>query len=58
MVKIDIITLMSKQKSDKQKSGPKPDIVKIDGNWEDSVGKALKKKRPKEGWPKHEKSTS
>lgn len=51
-VAIKTQTRMSKKKPDKQKSGPKPDTIKIDGDWEDSVGKALKKKRPKEGWPK------
>ena len=30
---------------------PKPDRVKIDGDWENALGKALKKKRPKDGWP-------
>lgn len=44
---------MSKEKPDKEKTGPKPDTVKIDGNWEDSVGKALKKEKPQEGWPKN-----
>ena len=32
--------------------GPKPERVKIEGDWEDAVKKALKKKRPKSGWPK------
>lgn len=32
--------------------GPKPETVKIEGDWEGAVGKALKKPRPKEGWPK------
>ncbi len=35
-----------------KKSGPKPERVKIDKDWEDAVGDALKKKRPAEGWPK------
>lgn len=34
------------------KRGPKPDTLKIEGAWQTAVGKALKKKRPKEGWPK------
>jgi hypothetical protein len=50
--KLDRIGNMSKQKPDKQKSGPKPETVKIDGDWEDSVATALQIKRPKEGWPK------
>lgn len=43
---------MSKEKSPQGKTGPKPDTVKIEGDWEDAVDKALEKKRPKEGWPK------
>jgi hypothetical protein len=35
------------------KKGPKPDRVKIDEDWEEAVKKALKKKRPKGGWPDH-----
>lgn len=43
----------SKKKDDKKrKSGPEPERVKIDKPWEDAVDDALKKKRPKEGWPK------
>ena len=34
--------------------GPKPDRLHIDGDWEEAVKKALKKKRPKEGWPSPE----
>ena len=33
------------------KRGPKEERVKIKGDWELAVGKALKKERPKEGWP-------
>ena len=36
----------------KKQRGPKPDQLKIDGNWEDAVKEALEKKRPKGGWPK------
>jgi hypothetical protein len=39
----------------KEKRGPKADTVKIEGSWEAAVGKALAKKRPKEGWPPPEK---
>jgi len=42
-------------KEDKKKTGPKPDRVKIDKDWEEAMGDALKKERPKEGWPKPEK---
>jgi hypothetical protein len=32
--------------------GPKPETVKIDEDWKEAVRKSLKKKKPKEGWPK------
>jgi len=32
--------------------GPKPGILKIEGDWRDAVKKSLVKKKPKEGWPK------
>jgi hypothetical protein len=32
--------------------GPKPDLLKIDGKWQDAVKKSLGKKKPKGGWPK------
>ncbi|HEY2347031.1 MAG TPA: hypothetical protein VGH80_14325 [Xanthomonadaceae bacterium] len=35
----------------KTKTGPPPQTVKIDKQWEDAIGDALKKKRPVEGWP-------
>jgi hypothetical protein len=34
------------------KRGPKPQLLKIKGNWEDAVTKSFKKKKPPEGWPK------
>jgi hypothetical protein len=37
----------------KVKRGPKPDTLKIEGSWQKAVGKALKKKRPENGWPKN-----
>ncbi len=46
----------SKKKDDnKRKTGPEPERVKIDKPWEDTVKDALKKERPKEGWPTREK---
>lgn len=38
-------------KSRKKKTGPPPQTVKIDKQWEVAIGDALKKKRPGEGWP-------
>jgi hypothetical protein len=34
------------------KTGPKPDTLKIEGNWKDAVKKSLVKKKPATGWPK------
>ena len=31
--------------------GPKPETVKVKGDWEAAVEKALNKPRPKDGWP-------
>jgi hypothetical protein len=36
----------------KFKTGPKPEVLKIEGNWKDAVSKSLLKKKPPEGWPK------
>jgi hypothetical protein len=35
------------------KPGPEPERLKLDADdWEKAVGKALKKPKPKAGWPK------
>ena len=41
----------------KKKTGPKTGRLKIDGDWESAMGKAVKKKKPKDGWPEHDKDT-
>ena len=49
---------MTKKKSQKHgekkpaSPGPKPDVLKLGGNWRDAVKKSLTKKKPAEGWPK------
>jgi len=47
---------MKKQKKTPKKPplqpGPKPDLLKIDCDWEEAVKKSLEKKKPTEGWPK------
>jgi len=43
---------MEKKKLEKMKTGPKPERLKLKGDWQALVGKALAKKRPKKGWPK------
>ena len=42
----------------KQKSGPKPDHLKLDDtSWQEAMGKAIKKEKPKEGWPEPDKKS-
>jgi hypothetical protein len=41
-----------KKKPQKKKPGPKPDILKIEGDWKEAIKKSLQKKPPPEGWPK------
>ena len=38
-----------------KKTGPKPETLKLRGDWQKLVGKALEKKRPAKGWPKRKK---
>ncbi len=43
----------TKTSSKKRKTpGPKPDTLKLEGNWRDAVSASLKKKKPSKGWPK------
>jgi hypothetical protein len=46
---------MNKKPKKPAKTGPKAETVKIKGDWEKAVDKALKKKRPVGGWPKPKK---
>jgi hypothetical protein len=39
------------KKTRKAKPGPKEEILKIEGIWQDAVKKSLEKKKPPEGWP-------
>ncbi len=32
--------------------GPKPEVLRIKGNWQDAVKQSLQKKKPANGWPK------
>jgi hypothetical protein len=34
------------------KTGPKPERLKLKGDWQGLIGKALAKKRPAKGWQK------
>lgn len=39
-------------KKKKEPPGPKPDLLKIEGDWQDAVKRSLGKKKPPTGWPK------
>lgn len=43
---------MKKAKKARTKRGPKPDLLKLEGDWTDAVKKTLTKKKPVGGWPK------
>jgi hypothetical protein len=45
---------MKKNQDQKKKNipGPKPEVLKINGNWQDAVKESVRKKRPANGWPK------
>jgi len=38
------------------KKGPEPDRLVLDGSWQNAMGKAIKKEKPKEGWPEPDKA--
>jgi hypothetical protein len=38
--------------SAKPKPGPKPDTLKLEGDWGTAMKKSLGKKKPATGWPK------
>jgi hypothetical protein len=42
----------SKAKPTAAKPGPKADMLKLGGNWQDAVKQSLAKKKPASGWPK------
>lgn len=41
-----------KKKTQKKTPGPKPEVVKIEGDWREAIKKSLSVKRPANGWPK------
>lgn len=46
------IANVKKDQKPRLKTGPIPQRLKLRGDWQALVGKALAKKRPKKGWPK------
>jgi hypothetical protein len=45
-------TKTKKAAKPKSAPGPKPDVLKLKGRWQDAVKKSLQKKKPAEGWPR------
>jgi hypothetical protein len=35
----------------KKTPGPKPEILRIEGNWKDAIKKSFRKEKPVTGWP-------
>ena len=53
--RVGIVSVSKKStnlKPAKATTGPKPNILKIEGDWQDAVKKSLGKKMPAGGWPK------
>lgn len=46
------VSMPKKKRKEPAKRGPVPERLKIEEPWGEAVRKALKKKRPPEGWPK------
>jgi hypothetical protein len=46
------MSMKERKKSESKKTGPKEQRLKLKGDWQALVGKALAKKRPKKGWPR------
>lgn len=42
----------AKRKPQRKTPGPKPDVLKIEGDWQEAIKKTLTKKKPEDGWPK------
>ncbi len=42
---------MKKKKKQKGTPGPKPETLKIEGNWKDAVKLSFQKQKPASGWP-------
>jgi hypothetical protein len=48
---VTVFAIMPKTKK-KEKPGPKPEVLKVNGDWRDAVKRSLNKKKPATGWPK------
>jgi hypothetical protein len=46
------VTEEKKAKPEKRAPGPKPETLKIKGDWKAALKRSLAKKKPADGWPK------
>jgi hypothetical protein len=44
--------MSAKKKTTTVPRGPKPDLLKVEGDWKAAIKKSLAKKKPATGWPK------
>jgi len=44
--------MAAKKKAAKKRPGPEPARLRIKGEWKQAIKKAMKKRKPREGWPK------
>jgi hypothetical protein len=42
----------TRKSNDVNPRGPKPDVLTIDGDWQEAIKKSFQKKKPAGGWPK------
>jgi hypothetical protein len=41
-----------KSAKSKAKTGPKPEVLKLEGDWQDNIRKSFQTVKPAKGWPK------
>jgi hypothetical protein len=41
-----------KQPTKKAKTGLKPEVLKLEGDWQDNIRKSIQAAKPAKGWPK------
>jgi hypothetical protein len=41
-----------RKKAKKAKTGPKPEVLKLEGDWRNNIKKSFQAVKPAKGWPK------
>jgi hypothetical protein len=42
----------TKRPTKKAKTGPKPEVLKLEGDWRENIRKSFQAVKPAKGWPK------